>query len=726
MKNIAGLFKRINLNSLNLDRNKALALFIISFLSLYFELIVIRWVSSEIRVFAFFKNIILIGSFLGLGLGCIIAGRKIKLFYLSIPMLAIISIILSLASHFGLSEIAVPTGDDFWVWWSSEGWLQKIIGSTGSALPFYFALFLLFIGIIYVLIVVFFISLGVKLGSLFDFFPPLKGYSINILGSILGIIVFTLLSFLEAPPFIWFTLGFFLLLGFFYLEKSCLAGYLTIGFIAMIAIFVGTYGTYWSPYYRIDVIPRLKEGENDRIIRAVDINHVYFQRMADLRPDFLEKNPGTVPEFVQFEYNIPYEFFRDPGDVLIVGSGAGNDVAAALRHGAKSVDAVEIDPVILELGKKLHPEDPYNDPRVRIINDDARSFFKKTNKKYDLIISGLLDSHTSLVSSLSNIRLDNYVYTLESFREMKNHLKDDGNFSLSFAAGKPWIESKIYSMLKEVFKKEPLVLKRGEDVLGAIYLVGNNLSPSLVNNNYPHLKDRVLNSEIEAGSFSPATDNWPYLYLKEHKIPFVYIISLLYILFISFISFFIFLGRRFSLMIIKNISNLHFFFLGAAFMLIETKSISELALLYGSTWLVNSIVILAILIMILISNLYVIKYPPRSLSLIYILLFFSLVVVYFFDFKAIAGLGFLTKAIIGGFFTVLPVLFAGIIFSYSFKRAKDVSAVFGANLSGVLLGGLLENYSMVFGIKAMNLLALFIYLLTIFTIRPLLANKGEV
>lgn len=108
-----------------------------------------------------------------------------------------------------------------------------------------------------------------------------------------------------------------------------------------------------------------------------------------------------------------------------MGAGTGNDVASALRHGATHVDAVEIDPLILRLGKRFHPEHPYDSPRVTVHVDDARAFFKKTKRKYDLIVFGYLDSHTML-TSFSSVRLDNYVYTLESLREARGLLREAG------------------------------------------------------------------------------------------------------------------------------------------------------------------------------------------------------------------------------------------------------------------------------------------------------------
>jgi hypothetical protein len=72
-------------------------------------------------------------------------------------------------------------------------------------------------------------------------------------------------------------------------------------------------------------------------------------------------------------YELPYRFVSTPGDVLVVGAGTGNDVAAALRHDAQHVDAVEIDPTILGLGRQFHPEHPYDSSRVSQHVDDARA-----------------------------------------------------------------------------------------------------------------------------------------------------------------------------------------------------------------------------------------------------------------------------------------------------------------------------------------------------------------
>jgi predicted membrane-bound spermidine synthase len=113
------------------------------------------------------------------------------------------------------------------------------------------------------------------------------------------------------------------------------------------------------------------------------------------------------------------------GALAIMGSGSGNDVAAAIRMGAREIDAVEIDPVIAALGTAYHPEHPYQDERVWVHITDARTFIRNTEKHYDLLVIGLLDSHTVL-SQASSVRLDSFVYTTQGFREALHLLKEDG------------------------------------------------------------------------------------------------------------------------------------------------------------------------------------------------------------------------------------------------------------------------------------------------------------
>src|SRR5207249_2402495 len=107
-------------------------------------------------------------------------------------------------------------------------------------------------------------------------------------------------------------------------------------------------------------------------VARIMVNQASFQRVLNLSLESQDQN-AALRRIAQY-YDLPHQLKSDAKRVLVVGAGTGNDVAAALRADAKDVTAVEIDPTILFLGERLHPERPYADSRVRIVNDDARTF----------------------------------------------------------------------------------------------------------------------------------------------------------------------------------------------------------------------------------------------------------------------------------------------------------------------------------------------------------------
>ncbi|MFX0212166.1 MAG: hypothetical protein ACFFDT_39700, partial [Candidatus Hodarchaeota archaeon] len=252
-----------------------------------------------------------------------------------------------------------------------------------------------------------------------------------------------------------------------------------------------------------------------------------------------------------------------------------------------------------------HPEEPYKDPKVTVVVDDARSFFKKTENRYDMILFSLLDSHT-LTSNFTNINLDSYVYTLQSIQEAKSLLKEEGVIALSFQIERDWIGGKLYSNLKKVFGNRPLVISNlGAHFIqgtgGALFLCGNRkLIEKRIENdtrlkNYLNrrmLDEGQIKKELLSTMFDVPTDDWPYLYIQNRKVPVLFIIlTIIIVCLIYFAIRFLMPGRRSG--------PGHFFFLGAGFLLVEVYSISKIALLFGSTWIVNVVMISSILIMIL-------------------------------------------------------------------------------------------------------------------------------
>jgi len=440
------------------------------------------------------------------------------------------------------------------------------------------------------------------------------------------------------------------------------------------------------------------------------VNNAGYMSVANLTPAFLARHPEVACCFRErSSYDMPFRFAAGRERVLIVGAGAGNDAAAALRNGAGHVDAVEIDPVILSLGERLHPEQPYGSPRVRKVLQDARAFLRSGQEKYDVILFGLLDSHTQF-SNLSNMRIDNYVYTEESFREARHLLKPDGILVLKFEVRAPWtwLGQRFYAMLDHMFGRPPVTMYAPT--------LGGLLSATVfITSDDPRLWERAAQPELAelirgnppsfplsaSGAPPPTTDDWPYVYHRSRTIPRAYLtISVILLLMAVLLVRGSFEPRSFS--------TWHFFFLGGGFLLLETQMVSRLALYFGSTWLVNCFVLTAILLVLVAANVYSTWRPPRGLGRFYALLAAGLLANYLFPWQGLPYGSRIVGILLSAAYAV-PVFCAGVIFAESFRRCERKSSAFGGNIVGAVAGGLAQNLSFVIGMNALLLVAAAFY-----------------
>jgi hypothetical protein len=700
-------------------RRSAFDLFLISALGLFVELIFIRWAASELRVLAFYKNFALIAAFLGLGLGFAIRRRDtdtrlFERYYF--PLLAASVILILLLGRTPLSEFILlnRAGSQEFIWAGTlelqNPWVSGLLDAA-----FYATLLALFL-----LITVLFIPLGELTARKFAAFRPLPGYTVNVLGSLAGILIYTLISFLGWPPSIWFLLA--AIAGVYFLTQENRRSALQLALVALpilLTLFwpTGADRTLWSPYYRIDIQAQYAPSRPDiQLGYELSVNQAWHQRLWNLDPDFVAANYAAAPDHFDTmlsEYDSPYQIAPGLDEVLIVGAGTGNDVAGALRAGARHVVAVEIDPQILKIGQELHPEGPYADPqRVEQVVQDARSFFRRDKRQYDLIVFGLLDSHT-LFSTASSVRLDNFVYTQESLAEARSLLKENGLLALSFGvpSANEWVGLRLYRTLTDVFGHPPRVYEfLNQDI---IFLIGHNPSTTPVITD-PRVKSRPDYAYVQ--ELGTVTDNWPYLYLQKRAIPNTYLIGLAGVILLSLL-----LIRR----VIPNFRqlNLHFFFMGAAFFLLETKSVTEMALLFGSTWIVNAVVIAAILTMIVLANLLVERFEIINAQPYYVLLCAVLLFDYFAPVGSYLGLPLGLRIFLASTAQAIPLFFAGIIFAITFSQTKSIENALGSNLIGSVLGGIFEYTSLVFGIRSLYLFALGFYLLSALALRQLAAKR---
>jgi spermidine synthase len=671
-------------------------LFLASFLALYFELVIIRYLSSEIRVFAYLKNLALIASFFGIGIGMIpgrttAANAAWKRYFPFIA--AAIFLIIAFASPLKLTHLAFPAGD-----YITPGDMPNLQNDRWFSVRVFLIIleFLIIIPGMMYLLVAFFEMLGGFVGENLIQIKPLRGYGINLAGSLAGILTFTLLSFLRLPPAVWALVGLLVGLPFFIRIRYAVPAFILI----VVALAFAHPHTYWSPYYRIGLqeLPR-PQGWQRPFEIIVTVNHDYHQAMVDLSPEFMSRFPSAELNQTALNYDLPYKLASHPGRVLVVGAGTGNDVAAALRHGALHVDAVEIDPVILQLGRTFHPEHPYDSARVTTFVDDARAFFRKSNQKYDLIVFGYLDSHT-LLTSMSSVRLDNYVYTLESFRAARQLLAENGTLVLGFSSGKSFLGDRMFATLWEAFGSPPRAYFTGAAETGVVYVEGANPQAEAITD-FPDISAEF---ESRRSITLLATDHWPFLYLRTRTIPASILIVLVLFLYLAVGT----VRRKIPLSLQGGPEDLHLFFLGAGFMLLETKGVTELSLLFGSTWVVNAVVIAAFLFMGLLAN-GLVALQPISRRLAYGGLFVFLIVGMIVPYSILGALPTLEKIVAAGTLVGIPVFFSGLVFSGSFRDYRQPARGLGINLLGAVVGGVLENLVMVGGTPILGVLAIALY-----------------
>jgi hypothetical protein len=148
-------------------------------------------------------------------------------------------------------------------------------------------------------------------------------------------------------------------------------------------------------------------------------------------------------------------------------------------------------------------------------------------------------------------------------------------------------------------------------------------------------------------------------------------------------------------------------------MLLETKGVTELSLLFGSTWIVNSVVVAAFLLMGFLANSYV-SFRPVSMRIAYPALFLVLIGGMFLRYTLLGSLPLAERMLAGALLVGIPVFFSGLIFSQSFRTVTNVSQSLGVNLLGAVVGGILENLVMIGGTPILGVLAILLYALSAF------------
>jgi spermidine synthase len=738
-------------------------LFLASVLTLFLELACIRWFPAHVLFLTFFTNVMLLAAFLGISVGCLAASSR-RTYLVGTPLL--------LALALGVAHL---------IEWERQRTGSAIdVGNHVSPQLVFFGVesqpwdpskFVIPIeavsGAMFVLVALALIGPGQQLGRALVRLPNrVEAYTLNIAGSIAGIVLFTACSWLGLGPGWWFG-AVMAAVAYFLMPKDrllALALCLSPAAVLLLASFDapaaaspgGGTRELWSPYYRIHYT---------RDPRVIAVNLIGHQQMSTRR--------GFFPA-----YALPHLLNRDAGrpplaQVLVIGAGSGNDVSRALDWQAERVDAVEIDPVIFRLGQRDHPDKPYDDGRVVVHLDDGRNYLRSTAKQYDLIVYALVDSLV-LHSSYSNIRLESYLFTTEAFADIKRRLRPDGLFVMYNYFRQGWIVARLHAMLEQTFGPgNPVVINmpsratvRPDDVIFDEFTMMMAGGTAPIKEAFDRVPEYWLRSDRPSDRSAPdgfevpdgqgradwtvaqaaagarpsqwmrfrptmvvppetplrlPTDSWPFLYLLRPMIPALNLrgMAIMGVAAAVFLLPFLSRARRGRAGAGRRQWTFlgQMFFLGAGFMLIETKAIVQMALLFGSTWIVNSVVFCAVLAMALAANLFVLAVRPRSLTVFYAGLFASLVLSAVVPLDAFLGWSRPAQIAGSSLLAFAPVLFAGVVFATSFGHAADPDRALGANVAGSMLGGLSEYSSMLLGFQYLVLVALAFYAISAWSAR---------
>jgi MFS family permease len=702
-------------------------LLIASATALFLELACIRWAGSHVLYLAYVANLLLITTFLGLGLGtwfgASLSERARSAWLVFGPMC-----LLAFVAFVAFAGFAVRISGADVVYFGTS--------LLDHALPAWLVLPLLG-----GLVVGCFMSLGSVVGRELATLSGLEqgalsAYSLDVIGSLCGIVLFSFASFVGVSAACWFAL---VLLGWLMLlpaSKLCVATAAAAGLLTLGIVQWTDWGSVWSPYQRVstETLPPLRaRAEGDPSAGApsyrLSVNNIVHQIISDVRQrepfyEFPYRAAGAVlpsgassyltakPPHADWQYD-PFapRSHSWGGKVAVIGAGNGTDTAAALAYGAGHVDAVELDPVLAQTGALLQPNHPFNDARVQLHIMDGRTFLERTQQHYDVIVFGLPDSLT-LASPYASVRLESFLFTEQAFASALRALDPaHGLLVIYNYYRQPWLLDRIAGTLAHAAGSEPLVLRGPDNLLSAVFIAGPGLGQ--VDRQLGHdWGYRISPTHQDVGS---AVDDWPFLYLRERVIPQAIAVALATLLVLSVCAAWLVhrCTRRAPQSTGQTRPSLRqlapFFLMGVAFLLLETSGLVRMSLLFGATWLVNALVFGAVLCMVLMANLVARRFALRQHGLLFVLLLAALALAFVMKPAALSAWSALPKYIVTTCVLFAPLALANLAFSRALRDCTFPAAAFAANLLGAVLGGALENLALMTGHSALLLVAAGLY-----------------
>jgi hypothetical protein len=446
----------------------------------------------------------------------------------------------------------------------------------------------------------------------------------------------------------------------------------------------------WSPYQRITTL---------RFERYTDAlsNGIFIQRISSVPAEQLT---GDVRRFIPFA---PGKL--KPSDrVVVVGSGAGTfDVREALRAGAGSVRAVEIDPVFIRLGLEIDPQRTYEDPRVHLTNGDGRHFLASTDERYELIFLAWIDSQT-LASSQSRFRLDSFIYTVEGLRLAWSRRAPESVMVVGVFTGTPWIRRRIYDLLKIATGSRVRMFVPKAGGSWTLCAVSSGRDVPFARDAWEEVTSFCENTPPEA---EIPTDDWPFLYSQHRRIPGAHlrVTGALLALLLAALAAIGWLDRRGEPDAPAHPRRgrllAYAFFSGAAFFFLELRAISVLTPAVGSTYLAQASVVTGIIAASLAGALAAFAQRRLSANGAFALLFACLAAGRFAGMEAyeIASVGPALARLVA--VTALPIGVAGYLYCLLVNDAPPATILSMQkwNLIGGAVGGMAECIVIITGFE---------------------------
>jgi hypothetical protein len=279
--------------------------------------------------------------------------------------------------------------------------------------------------------------------------------------------------------------------------------------------------------------------------------------------------------------------------------------------------------------------------------------------------------------------LENYLFTSQALHLARSHLASGGMYTM-YNYYQPFLLDRYASTLTDAFGARPCA-ELGNTVNGrneAVLSVRAN--GQLPNCNSPWRGQRV----------TPASDDWPFPYLPSRSIPSYYLWVIGLILAGALV-----VVRRAGGPFTRMASYVDLAFMGSAFLLLESKNIVQFALLFGTTWFVNSLVFTGVLgsVYAAIETARHVRLP--SPAVLYGALLVALGVAWAIPQESLLGLPTVLRFLAATAIAFAPVFLANLVFAQRFKDVGSSTTAFAANLLGAIVGGVLEYLSLITGYR---------------------------